>query len=150
MSGLTPLFSVNDVDQFIQRFQDRAEEKLLKLLQYAGENFIKIARAKGKYQDHTGNLRSSIGYVIVRDGELISGSIYEAEKGTDKKTGVRTSDRLVTSLAKIHNKGLVLIGVAGMEYAVYVEAMEGKDVLSGAYEGTEELLRRSIQRILKL
>lgn len=148
MSGLTPLFSVNDADQFIQRFEDRAEEKMYKILEYAGEYFVKIARENGKYIDHTGNLRSSVGYVIVRDGEVVEENFETSEHGTEKTKGMSEAHKFVKELALTYNSGLMLIGVAGMEYAVCVEAIEGKDVISGAYVRTEDLLRKSLQKAL--
>ena len=36
---------------------------------------------------------------------------------------------------------MVLVGVAGMEYALSVESIEGKDVISSATEKTEEWLK---------
>ena len=50
-------------------------------------------------------------------------------------------------MAEIYNEGLVLIGVVGMEYAVYVEAIEGKEVISGAYIQTEQFLREAINKV---
>lgn len=147
MSGMTPLFSQHDLGNWFDALEEQAEDKLLTTLKRAGEFFIGLARKSGKYTDHTGNLRSSIGYVIVQDGEFVFGSIFESEKGTDRKTGVRTADKLVTNLAETHNEGLVLIGVAGMEYAVYVEAIEGKEVISGAYIQTEQYLRDAINKV---
>ena len=70
--GLTPMWSDREVERWFDYFVDRAEERIYKLLQRAGEEFVKLARKKGNYQDHTGNLRSSIGYVIVKDGDILT------------------------------------------------------------------------------
>lgn len=148
--SLIPLFSESDVRRWLDIFQERAEEKLLVTLRYAGEHFVKFARESGKYIDHTGNLRSSIGYVIVMNGEIIDSDFQVSGKGgTDKHTGKEKGEKLARVIAMIHNEGMVLIGVAGMEYAVYVEAMESKDVISGASERTEEILRSSLARAFK-
>ena len=46
-------------------------ELLIKQLSYIGEECIRIARESGSYNDITGNLRSSIGYVILYDGKPV-------------------------------------------------------------------------------
>lgn len=140
-SGLTPMWTDRDVERFFDRFVDQAEEKIYKLLQRAGEEFVKIAREKKGFEDHTGNLRSSIGYVIVIDGEIVTEDFERSEKGTDKATGINQASRLADDLARLYDKGFVLIGVAGMRYAVYVEAMENKDVISSAAIHTEEWIK---------
>lgn len=52
----------------------------MNLLQRTGEEFVKIARLEGNYIDHTGNLRSSIGYVIVKDGRIVGKNFQLSEK----------------------------------------------------------------------
>lgn len=136
------MWTERDLERFFDYAQERAEEKLYKLLQRAGEEFVKIARNKKGFNDDTGNLRSSIGYVIVVDGKIVTEDFEKSEKGTDKTTGINQASHLARELAKLYNKGFVLIGVAGMQYAVYVEAMENKDVLSSANIQTEEWIRK--------
>lgn len=142
-SGLTPMWSDKDVERWFSYFTDRAEEKIYLLLQRAGEEFVKIAREKGKYQDRTGNLRSSIGYVIVGGGKILSENFeLSSGKGTDKITGKQTAKRLTSELALLYPKGFVLVGVAGMKYAAIVEGMENKDVISMAQTETDEYIKK--------
>lgn len=140
--GLTPMWSDKEVERWFNYFVDRAEEKMYILMQRAGEEFVKIAREKGKYIDHTGNLRSSVGYVIVANGKVLSENFELSENGTDKVAGKQRAKRLTGELATLYNKGFVLIGVAGMKYAVIVEAMENKDVISSAASHTEDWIRK--------
>lgn len=149
MSGLIPLFSDKDVKAWFSIFQDQAEEKFLKALQYAGEYFVKIARSEGRYIDHTGNLRSSVGYAIVKEGMLVHSDFTKAGKGSDQASGQREGEKLARELAQIYNSGYVLIGMAGMEYAVSVEAIEGKDVISGSTERVIEILELALEKALK-
>lgn len=146
-SGLMPMWTDQEVRRWFDYYVDRAEEKIFLLLQRAGEEFVKIAREKGKYNDITGNLRSSIGYVIVKDGKILSENYEKSEKGSDKATGVRAARRLTSELAGTYSKGFVLIGVAGMDYAILVEAMENKDVISAASAHTEEWIKKQSKKL---
>ena len=47
------MWSDREVGRWLDYYVDRAEERIYKLLQRAGEEFVKIARKKGNYQDHT-------------------------------------------------------------------------------------------------
>lgn len=145
--GLTPMWSDREVERWFDYFVDRAEERIYKLLQRAGEEFVKIARKKKSYQDQTGNLRSSIGYVIVKDGDILTEDYQQSAEGADKQTGIREAKRLVSELAKSYSDGWVLIGVAAMPYAVYVEGIYNLDVVSGASDHTEEWIKKQ-SRIL--
>lgn len=103
--GLTPMWSDREVGRWFDYYVDRAEERIYKLLQRAGEEFVKIARKKKSYQDQTGNLRSSIGYVIVKDGDILTEDYQQSAEGTDKQTGIREAKRLVSELAKSYSYG---------------------------------------------
>lgn len=136
------MWSDREVERWFDYFVDRAEERIYRLLQHAGEEFVKIARKKGNYQDRTGNLRSSIGYVIVKDADILTENYEQSTSGTDKQTGMREAKRLVSELIPLYKKGWVLIGVAAMPYAVYVEAIDNLDVISIATEHTEEWIKK--------
>lgn len=141
-SGLTALWKKSDINKLFKKLEDRADMVIIQLLQRTGEEFVKVARLSGKYIDHTGNLRSSIGYVIVKDGRIIGRNFQLSEqKGTDKQTGKREAEQLSIDLARTHSTGYVLIGVAGMKYAVFVEAMENKDVVTNAANKAEDFIK---------
>jgi hypothetical protein len=146
-SGFTPMFTQGDINNFIDQFVDRTEEKILEMLKAAGEEFVKYARESGRYIDHTGNLRSSIGYVIVRNGSVAYSDFRKQNVGTEGNEGVEKAKRLARELAATHSDGLVLIGLAGMEYAVYVEAIESKDVITAANIKTEDWMRTAIKTV---
>ena len=76
------MWTEKDVDRFFDYCVDKAEERIYNLLQRAGEEFVRLARKNGNYQDHTGNLRSSIGYVIVKDGHVLAENYGLSDKGT--------------------------------------------------------------------
>lgn len=141
------MFTQGDINNFIDQFVDRTEEKILEMLKAAGEEFVKYARESGRYIDHTGNLRSSIGYVIVRNGSVAYSDFRKQNVGTEGNEGVEKAKRLARELAATHSDGLVLIGLAGMEYAVYVEAIESKDVITAANIKTEDWMRTAIKTV---
>lgn len=148
-AGITPLFTKSDLNKWFKIFENDVHAKTYTLLQAAGEMFVKYARESGKYFDHTGNLRSSIGYVILENGSIESDNFKIVHAGTDGKEGVEKAKKLARQLANTYNTGMVLIGVAGMEYAVYVEAMESKDVITAANIKTEEWMRKSIKAVFE-
>lgn len=142
-SGLTPLWKKSDISRLFDKLAERAEFVIMDLLQRTGEEFVKIARLEGQYIDHTGNLRSSIGYVIVKDGSIVGRNFQVSEQaGTDKQTGKREGEQLAMDLVKTFPKGYVLIGVAGMKYAMFVEAMEKKDVLTRAADKADDFIKK--------
>lgn len=145
--GLTPMWSDKDVERWFDYYVDRAEERIYRLLQRAGEEFVKIARKKGNYQDRTGNLRSSIGYVIIKDGDILTENYEQSTSGTDKQTGIREAKRLVSELASVYSDGWVLVGVAAMPYAVYVEAIDNLDVISVATDHTEDWIKKQSRKL---
>ena len=80
------------------------------------------------WYDQTGNLRSSVGYVIAHNKNIIQYSTFnQVMQGSE---GVKTGKDLAEELAKRYSNNYVLIVVAGMNYAEFVEAMDNKDVLA--------------------
>lgn len=145
-NGLTPLWNEDDLGRWFDIFIDRTEEKTYQLLAKAGEVFVKYAREHGGYRDHTGNLRSSIGYTIICDNKILTENFELSDTGTDRTTGLGKARQLAMQVGSSHPTGWVLICVAGMTYAASVEAM-GKDVVTNAATATEEDLREQIQKV---
>ena len=56
---------------------------LVKQLSFIGEECIRIARESGSYNDITGNLRSSIGYVVLVDGKPVVTGASKQYSGKD-------------------------------------------------------------------
>lgn len=132
MSGrqITPQ---SQVDAYLQQQLQRRELALLNAFIYVGEACIKEARENGSYIDQTGNLRSSIGYVILKDGVIYQNGGFNSSshKGTDGKEGADKGEKFMKKLISEYRKGLALIVVAGMEYSAYVEA-KNYNVLTSA------------------
>jgi hypothetical protein len=107
-----------------------------------GESFVTEARNTETYKDRTGNLRSSIGYIILHNGE----QLFESFKSTGGKDGVSKAREVVDEIKQKFPSGFVLIGVAGMDYAAAVEA-KGYDVITSSALQAETSLRIAIKRI---
>lgn len=112
-------------------------------LNYVGLECVKEARQSGKYTDRTGNLRISIGYVVLEDGKPIKKGSFAKVLATATDAEAK-SNEFITRLAATYNTGLVLLVVAGMDYAAYVEA-RGYNVLSSA----EALAKTLVPQMLK-
>lgn len=147
MSGrqLTPR---SQVEAYLQEQIRRREKALLNAFAYVGEACIKEARENGSYIDRTGNLRSSIGYVILRDGAIFKNGGFDtsSHNGTEGEPGASTGNAVIKQLIKEYRKGFVLIVVAGMEYAAYVEA-KNFNVLTSAELLAEQLVPQILKKL---
>ena len=99
-------------------------------------------RETNSYKDRTGNLRSSLGYVIVLDGKIKYQSDFEVVMQGD--SGAKSGIQYAKEVARQFPEGIVLIVVAGMNYASFVSAT-GRDVLDSA----ELLADKLVPQILK-
>lgn len=89
---------------------------------------IRDRSAKESWIDHTGNLRSSIGFAVYEQGSKFMESAFsQVLSGTD---GSVKGKKMINDLAKEYSRVYALVVVAGMEYAGDVEALESKDVLA--------------------
>lgn len=124
---------------------ERLTEALVYNLCAIGEQVLIAARSTNSYKDQTGNLRSSVGYIVAIDGEVVRMSDFDpSDRGTDKTTGQNTGKAYAQKLIEKYPKGIVLLVVAGMNYASYVSA-KGLDVL----DSSELLAERLIPKMLK-
>lgn len=118
-------------------------DAIIEQLSFIGEECVRIARESGDYNDITGNLRSSIGYVILYDGKPVvygASKQYSGKKGNGE-AGPPAAEELLTSLQSKFPWGIVLIVCAGMKYAAYVESVHHKDVLTAAELKCDSLCR---------
>jgi TATA-box binding protein (TBP) (component of TFIID and TFIIIB) len=111
-----------------------------------GDAFTKFARSNKGYQNFTGNLESSIGYVILKDGRIIVQNFEAAGTGTDRESGVRKAEAMAQQLKDDYPSGYILLGFAAEEYALLVES-QGKDVVTGAYTKAKADLKKAIATI---
>ncbi len=126
-------FTIAGVNQYIQSQTQAYEEEVIKALHYQGDEFVDDALENRTFDDRTGNLAASIGYMILKDGQEI-GSRFDGETSE----GVNNAKRIAAEVAANHNRGFVLIGVAGMSYAAAVESM-GYDVITGSAPKSKDI-----------
>lgn len=140
MGGLKALFSRKFIQDRLNQFEESYNSKMLKTLLIVGEEFLNKARINGNYQDRTGNLRASIGYIILHDGKILNNSFSGSNEGSLK------GNKVAKEISREYTKGFVLIGVAGMDYAAAVEA-KSYDVISGSAPRSQEI--KNILREIK-
>lgn len=130
--------------RIVELYLQRLDELGLRSVRY-----IRDRTASESWIDQSGNLRSSIGYIVVRDGEIRESGGFERvdgpRRGESSADGSREGRSFAERLAAGYPTGYALIVVAGMEYAAYVEAMENKDVLAGG----EIFLKKEIRKLTK-
>lgn len=145
-----------------------AHKVIINALAYIGETAVKTARENGRYNDITGNLRSSIGYVVLSDGKPVVGGNFDAvpvaagkrtvkrpdgsvqtiKVGGDGSEGQKQGKELLKKLQSKYPWGIVLIVVAGMNYAAYVEFNKDKDVLHSAEQVADALLLKLLGKYI--
>lgn len=137
-------FDLGDIYAKVDKQTDANIDMLIDRMLYIGEQCVNTARESGSYNNITGNLRSSIGYVVLHDGEVVSygkTEAYSGEKGNGAE-GVSSAKTFLDELVLGDHTGITLIVVAGMKYAIYVEAIHNKDVLTSAKLVAENLLKQ--------
>lgn len=141
--SLVAKFSREQIARAMLQTKQRFEQVVLLNLQRIGEQFVKNARENANFTDRTGNLRSSIGYVILKDGEQISDNFKAVKNGP---IGVSTAKQVIEQIKKDYKRGYVIIGIAGMDYAAAVES-KGFDVITSSAKTAEVALKTAVQRL---
>lgn len=115
------------------------------VLCYVGEQCIIEARNNGDYTDQTGNLRSSIGYAVLMNGQVVQSGHVDKIKNGDE--GVSEGLKFLQQrIKKASKKGVRLIVTAGMNYAECVEA-RGKIVLASAKQIAPILVKQLLTQL---
>lgn len=144
--GIVPNFKRADVQKRFDAFLDQIVKQQIKRAQMLGEMCVNHARSIPKeqgFEDQTGNLRSSIGYMVFVDGVAIHSFYNQVKEGA---TGVKAGEALAKKMGQ-DQKGVCLIVTAGMNYAIYLEA-KGRDVITGAEHLAERELPRMLEKLV--
>ena len=129
-------FSTPDFERYLRRCQEIAMDMVFNRMAFLAEECVNRIRSRSKEEswiDHSGNLRSSIGYIITVNGNpVVNGGFMptntpEGNGADGQKAGSEYADGIITQFS---HSPIALVEVAGMEYALYVEARDNKDVLA--------------------
>ena len=150
------------LERWLSQSVDILNNELNSTFSYLGEQAVtKIRDRSGSdsWYDQTGNLRSSIGYMVLNDGRKLIESAFKIVAGpnaTQESNGTQGAEkgrRYLEELSKSYSDSYALCVVAGMDYASYVESMDNKDVLASTklwvdsvFEG---FIKKSVERALK-
>ena len=132
------------IDAYIEARMNRLKRAIIYNLCVVGEKVRNEALHNGSYTDRTKNLRSSVGYVVVVDGQVYKMSAFGKPDGNDE--GRSTGMSYARSLAGKFPKGIVLIVVAGMRYASYVSA-KGYNVLDSSELLADQLVPKMLKQL---
>lgn len=132
-------------DRYIEKCIQLKIAALIQMFNYVGLECVREARTKRRYTDQSGNLRSSTGYCVLYNGVIVHQSSFEAVKPTATQ-GAASGRELMNNLIAQNPTGIVLIVVAGMNYAAYVEA-KGLNVLDSSEIMAKKLIRKTLKRL---
>jgi hypothetical protein len=125
---------------------DAARENFQEAFQKTCLEITNLAKSTNTYKDQTNNLRSSIGYIVYDKGELVNEMFTKAGTGAegDGSKGINQGKQIAEQAVKKYPDALVGVIVAGMEYALYVEA-KGYDVLTGSCIQAKTILEKNLK-----
>jgi hypothetical protein len=144
---LTPM---QEVRKYLNDSIERKTEVLIRITCYSGEAGLIVARINGSYFDRTGNLRSSIGYIVAKDGQIVETSGFtqvppkQSQQG-DKFDGAKQGEDFARQIIKKYPQGIALVESAGMNYSGYVSA-KGYDVLDSAQAETKRVFLQLLKQ----
>ena len=148
--GMRMTTKMSEVNAYLKAEAERIQRLTIRALSYLGEQCVKVARDRApelSWIDQTGNLRSSIGYIITHNGNIIQYSDFKQVKQGSE--GTKVGKDLATEIAKQFSNEYVLVVVAGMNYAEYVEARDNKDVLATPELFAKAELPKMIEKLKK-
>ena len=144
---IKPPPNIKDFAQNIHNACNGLMESARRSMIQIGLEAVDEARTHHKYLDQSGNLTSSVGYVLVENGAIISQSSFEPVKET-ATLGPPAGIQYAQELATQHPTGLVLIVVAGMDYATFVE-VKGLGGMTGAELYAKERAKEMLSDLVK-
>lgn len=138
-----------EIEQVQNDMYEELDRQTLEQFKLVLAEALKIQRAKmrmdGGYNDQTGQLRSSTGGLIYRNGKVLHEDFELSPYGSDKTPGLEEGKKLALDEIK-ESTGWGIILVAGMEYASWVEA-KGLTVLTMAASELDKTLDQAFRNV---
>ncbi len=125
--GIKAGFTKQDIAHRLTLFHENVKKTIISHLILLGEKCINLAKDLNTYKDRTGNLRSSLGYIVVSNGKIVHAFNFIGKGQKGKSDG----EAYIRQISGRYSNGYALIIVAGMQYAAAVEA-KGYDVLTSS------------------
>lgn len=134
------------IRQQIEEIDRQTLEQFKRVLARALDIQRAKVRANGGYNDDTGQLRSSVGGIIYKNGKVLYEDFKLAPYGTNKEPGIREGrDKALLALRETSGWGITI--VAGKEYASWVETRHGLSVLIDAQKELVKTLDQAFNEI---
>lgn len=137
--GIEMTTGMGDIDEYLEKQIENRIQALLMNLDHIGSTCVNEAKTGRTYTPRTQALLNSTGYAVIRDGVVVSG-------GGLKENGAAAGESSINALIAENPKGILLIVVAGMEYAARVEAY-GYNVLTSAELLAEQLVPKIMEEL---
>lgn len=128
----------------LNKVKQQAPAMIIQALETACLEVLQKARTLDTYKDQTHRLRSSLGYIIYKDGQQVA-SNFQSTGGEKGDEGVQIGIRKAAEAAA-GIPGIVAVVVAGADYASYVEA-KGFDVLTGSALQLQQLFEAELRNL---
>lgn len=146
--GIKAKFDINKMFAGLQAEIEDEIDAVLVSVTHTMEEAVKMARSKDglsvkNFQNQSGALRSSIGFQIYDHGELFSEN-FEAVALPGADVGLREGRLLAQEAAAPYKDTIVVVLVAGMDYALAVES-KGYDVITGTTDKLQKMLEEAIE-----
>lgn len=119
----------------------KVSDSVLSALDIAGLEIVNVARRTKTYEDRTGDLSASIGYGVYTYGKAYSIGGFLGGQG--EQSG---QQKLIEIAGLYTHSRYVLLVVAGMEYAAYVER-KGYIVLDAAKLQADSIIANALNNI---
>lgn len=128
----------------LNKVKQQAPAMIIQAIETVCIEVLQKARMLDTYKDQTHRLRSSLGYVIYKDGQQVA-SNFQSTGGEKGDEGVRIGQQRAAEAAAAI-PGIVAVVVAGADYASYVEA-KGFDVLTGSALQLQQLFEAELRNL---
>lgn len=146
--GITTSFDASKEIAKLRKLTENVEEDIAEAFFLAAQETVNAAKLTDTYKDQTNLLRSSIGFVVYRDGVEIY-KYFEATaknpEGNKGNEGVNIGMQVAQEEAA-KKEGIVAVICAGANYALAVES-RGYDVITGSCQHLPEILEQKFEMI---